>query len=1209
MAKYEYNGQKYELPDDVPEDEAINIILQDQGNQPGLATAPTNETPAENPNKNDPEYLQYDQNWLDAARIVYEKNNNKPFDGTPQDLAEYGLDQMGWFNYNLPTMAVDAARIARADEDHKQAFLYLMNRYDDLEMSWGGVGRFIKGAMLDPTTYVGLSTLGVGAVGGQATKLASKEALKQMLKTGLVTGLEGAMQTAASNSIEQSVRINAGERAGFDYGELAGEAATGFGVGAALGGAADALGTAIRKAPEMPAKAPEASPGTTLAGEPTTPAPEAPRANSESSDPEAIQLELPWGEGAKPAGNPDNEIIKAAESTALDSGQRAVPRSQADISEWAKPATDVILNAKPEEIARMVEEARRAKVTGETDTNLKGALADATEILMRKFMATTDPAERKAIYEGQLQVIRDADLALSSVIGSDLANRVGKINTGALRDINPDALMLKKGIDPLMATEAQKLDALNEFHEILVNQAEAVAKRGEVQELDKAIQEAFDTGDYGRAAVLGEEKQTLLEKIIELEPDPEAKERMQLGRQIVKGMNEYVISTVFTPKTVLVNTIPAAVKTMYRPGLDFVMRGMDGKAYRQMTAAYSAMAANQSAALKAAAAAFRYEAAMLNGDFTKEANRILEESPVLPRKYLGGVLRIFPRMLGTTDEYFSQLNYRSYVASSAAGRAYEVGLAKGMKGEALDAFVKQETINAIEHSFASSVDAPKVVGFLRQQGISNGLSGAKLQAYIERELGRNPDMFREATNQTGIDFANDMAFKRPFSGEGRWGTSRIAKDYEDLVNRYPIMRLMGQLFFRTPVRVFEEGFRLTAGLNLVTPGFISDLRGANGPAKQLRAQGELLLSQAIAASVFTAYANGAITGGVLDDWKAKRSMQGGDWEPYTITFPNGDKFSFRNLDPFATPLKIIVNALDRYSLLEVRRAQGEDVNKETNEVLAFLSIATLSIGQAIRDASLTEGIDQITQFFQNMADPENNENQLLRFIAQKGQLLVPNVIGKVGQQFDPVLNDPATIEQFMRARVNPGDPKVPRRYDAMGNEVKLANPGSALYGIDYTTTEQREAVTDPKRVDVSNALRDLTVATGRTFIAPYDAQAFASIPGMKGWQGVDLRSRMVKDGSESMYDRLQRYVRETGVTDQLHAALVDNQLGTVGRPGIVGSRVEIATELLKSARRQAFVRLMAEDSGFTETWIAQEIEEANVKAGFRDVRVLPFQGK
>ena len=53
----------------------------------------------------------------------------------------------------------------------------------------------------------------------------------------------------------------------------------------------------------------------------------------------------------------------------------------------------------------------------------------------------------------------------------------------------------------------------------------------------------------------------------------------------------------------------------------------------------------------------------------------------------------------------------------------------------------------------------------------------------------------------------DVLFKRDFSGEG--AASTAAKGYEGFVNRNPVMRLAGRLFFRTPVRVFEEGLRLT----------------------------------------------------------------------------------------------------------------------------------------------------------------------------------------------------------------------------------------------------------------------------------------------------------------------------------------------------------------------------------------------------------------
>ena len=40
--------------------------------------------------------------------------------------------KMGWFNYNLPKMTLDAARISGATDGQKRAFLYMMESYDDL---------------------------------------------------------------------------------------------------------------------------------------------------------------------------------------------------------------------------------------------------------------------------------------------------------------------------------------------------------------------------------------------------------------------------------------------------------------------------------------------------------------------------------------------------------------------------------------------------------------------------------------------------------------------------------------------------------------------------------------------------------------------------------------------------------------------------------------------------------------------------------------------------------------------------------------------------------------------------------------------------------------------------------------------------------------------------------------------------------------------
>jgi hypothetical protein len=277
MAKYRVNGQVYNLPDDVTPERAMELI---QSNTGGASNSPsaTNSSPA-NPgevfpqikadpstqvaglvgpeDKIDPDTLSQDQDWLDSANRLYRFNNPGEFQGSARDLAEYGLDQMGWFNYNLPTMGVDAARLRSADESTKAAFVHLMDKYDNLEMSWGGAGRFVKGAVLDPTNYIGLASLGIGTVASSGAKVMTKQGIKELLKAGLVGAVDAGVIMGTQDAVGQSVRLDAGTQKEFSYGELAGSAAVGAVGGEILGAGArgitkglgkELVGTATRDA-------------------------------------------------------------------------------------------------------------------------------------------------------------------------------------------------------------------------------------------------------------------------------------------------------------------------------------------------------------------------------------------------------------------------------------------------------------------------------------------------------------------------------------------------------------------------------------------------------------------------------------------------------------------------------------------------------------------------------------------------------------------------------------------------------------------------------------------------------------------------------------------------------------------------------------------------------------------------------------------------
>tara|TARA_R110002126_G_scaffold48577_1_gene135202 strand:- start:3546 stop:5033 length:1488 start_codon:yes stop_codon:yes gene_type:complete len=167
------------------------------------------------------------------------------------EYAKFGLEFMGTFNYNLPMMGIRTAQLAGMEDDTKFRFLQMMKTYDDKEITWSGTARFFKNMLTDPTTYVGLGTLGIGVVGRHGAQQATKQgiitAFKQSIKNPTaLAAYEGGTYFAADNALRQSVQIQGGEQQdGFDFGESAGSLATGMLFGGALSKGANWLADAV----------------------------------------------------------------------------------------------------------------------------------------------------------------------------------------------------------------------------------------------------------------------------------------------------------------------------------------------------------------------------------------------------------------------------------------------------------------------------------------------------------------------------------------------------------------------------------------------------------------------------------------------------------------------------------------------------------------------------------------------------------------------------------------------------------------------------------------------------------------------------------------------------------------------------------------------------------------------------------------------------
>lgn len=203
----------------------------------------------EEPIKLTEETIKKDPQWISAAKQVYQLNEgaDAPELDSDEQYANYGLRYMGWFNYNLPKMGLEATQLKQGTDEQKQAFVTLMDMYDEKAASWAGAGRAALGILSDPSTYVGVGTFGTATAGAQALKQAIKEGVKQGTKTGLKEGakigaLEGAAYATADNALRQTARINAGAQDAFDFGQSAKAAALGGSAGTVLGGTVGGIG-------------------------------------------------------------------------------------------------------------------------------------------------------------------------------------------------------------------------------------------------------------------------------------------------------------------------------------------------------------------------------------------------------------------------------------------------------------------------------------------------------------------------------------------------------------------------------------------------------------------------------------------------------------------------------------------------------------------------------------------------------------------------------------------------------------------------------------------------------------------------------------------------------------------------------------------------------------------------------------------------------
>jgi muramidase (phage lysozyme) len=1308
----------------------------------------------------EPQSLNKDVDWLRASELLYNFYERKPFQGTKDDLAEWGKDSLGNFNFNLVSMAEIAYSLQSATQEEKEAFLFMMDTYDNTNFSLEGAGRAVKGIATDPTNLVGLGTLGVGFLGKFAGKQAAKAGIRKLVldslaRTGIGAGIQSGVVGAADSTIRQGIEVSAGRREEIDLSKVGVDAAIAGTAGVILGTAADAAVTKVvgvikgRKAvdtPTVPGEAPKASAspdpnvaGVTPQGEvkassglspaeeagliqrqqdgrlpadeivpnvgadvPKTGIPEldgvvyhgsntqfdvpnmdlagktsgiaeegrvfwvtsdkqsaegfgklagdAPVINEmrvEPKNPVVVEItarDIISGEyadikvreldKARAAGNDvvvfkqkdtggmklisdeiavlDERAVKPASAgkappkidvpqantglrTTRLTDEPVAPLSKAELSQQADVVVTQLRDVETKDLPAVLETLRtrsdlsreEIRVVDKAVQNYKNEVVVELATLRKERMALdakTALSEPEVIRQQELVArIEDlearvgsaqlADDATGSMAGSILQDRQDPMN--ALKGVTVESIMAEKGITKLEAEQvwAEMVGKAN-----LQSEAQKIATV-----YDDVAAKALDNGDLEgamKASIL--KNRELDAKIEALAPK---------GASFVDKLTEFAISNVFSIKTIIINLIPSGMKTLVIPGLKAILNNPFEKATRaEAAASYSAMRSSFGAALNAAKAGFRYEQALLSRDGT----RLVEGEMALTGK-LGGAWRIFPRILNASDEFLSRLNYDSFVAGKAAAEAAMEGAEKGLKGKALDDFISEASKKALDASMKPT-SGDELVQPIINKGLNLGLTGEDLFKYVEREAMRDPQSLRKGNDEEALNFLRDVLYKRKFSGEG--SMSKAAQAYEDAMKKFPTLKLViGQLFFRTPIRVFEEGIRLTPGLQFVAPNFMKDLAGANGSLRQVRAQAEAMTSLVIASGVLSLYAQGRIQGdGAYDDYKQQKNRTDGPLpEPYTIKMSDGSTWSYRGFDPLATPVKIMVNALNRMDQLRLREAQGEFVDKEAYKpLLAAVTVGSMSIASAIRDASLVEGADNFAKFVKTAFNPEEGESAFIKALGDKLFLLVPNTLHKIARDNDPQIRDPQTfwqmVEQKLLRPVGLDDPaKTAFAYDVLGNTRKMSDTGSLWNVFSTASVEERAKGMNEKEQFILTEMDRLSRVTGVTFKPPVKAKEMGD---------ADMRTIMAADGKRTLYDVWQQNYKSLKPEDVLYPILKAPL--PEGTFKYRAAKVEETQAVINELQSAAMAMTMQQEQKVVDKYISTELLKAKSKAGLFD---------
>lgn len=342
-----------------------------------------------------------------------------------------------------------------------------------------------------------------------------------------------------------------------------------------------------------------------------------------------------------------------------------------------------------------------------------------------------------------------------------------------------------------------------------------------------------------------------------------------------------------------------------------------------------------------------------------------EQSPVLAgvADFFGNVIRIPSRILTGTDEFFKQVNYRSFAKAKATVEALEALGAESADSKKVAEWVAARLDNIVMQDgrrySKKAVRMQAVVEATNRFG-REGLDSLEAADFISKYVSDNWDPSKSALSDYAFDIAQEVTFTRRGERNPTTGKANFQLTLERAVSNHPALRLVVP-FVTTPMQILKQVGQYTYGATVFGTGadripFLNaqKMRLAQelanpDPMVQAAARGKVYMGVAISSTCIGAAAAGVITGGGPADENEKKIKMATGWRPYSFKV-GGNYISYQRLDPFATFLGL---AADIYERSEALKAQDETFLQTS------MASMVVAFSKNITNKSYLAGIEQV----------------------------------------------------------------------------------------------------------------------------------------------------------------------------------------------------------------------------------------------------------